>query len=80
MFRVVPAFVTRTTRTVLHVILNECTMTVHKHESGSSDLHTVCGVTHHVSHDQLREVPVERAASDDSATKCGRCFEEGGSY
>ncbi|MFB6169371.1 MAG: hypothetical protein ABEJ43_11085 [Haloferacaceae archaeon] len=55
-------------------------MTVHKHESGSSDLHTVCGVTHHVSHDQLREVPVERAASDDSATKCGRCFEEGGSY
>lgn len=61
-------------------VLNEHTKTVHKHELGSTNLHTVCGVTHHLASDHLREVPVERAVSDHGATKCGRCFEGGGGY
>lgn len=65
---------------VLHMILNETTMTVHRHESGSTGLHTVCGVTHHLNQSQLREITAERAGADASATRCGRCFDDGGGY
>jgi hypothetical protein len=59
-------------------ILNEYTETVHKHETGRPVLHTECGVTHNLSADQLEVVSVEQAATEYS--KCGRCFEDGGSY
>lgn len=64
----------------MDVVLNEPTRTVHKCEPGASDLHTECGVTHHATPDQLRLVPLEQAASDFNADKCGRCFEDGGGY
>jgi hypothetical protein len=80
MVRVPPPFVTSAYITVLHVILNEQTMTVHKHESGAAGLQAVCGVTQQLDRDQLREVPVERAVTDENATRCGRCFDDGGSY
>ncbi|MFB6156758.1 MAG: hypothetical protein ABEJ34_02825 [Haloferacaceae archaeon] len=63
-----------------HGVLNEHTRTVHKQETGASTFHTVCGATHLLDPDRLREVPVERALADHSATKCGRCFEDGGGY
>lgn len=80
MFRVIRLFVPRATIMVLHMILNTYTMTVHKHESGSDDLHAVCGATHHLSRDQLREITAERAVTDGHATRCGRCFDDGGGY
>jgi hypothetical protein len=61
-------------------VLNELTQTVHKHNAGDSEIHTACGVTHHVDDDQLRVVPVERATGDHGASKCGRCFDDGGGY
>lgn len=61
-------------------VLNEYTETVHKHEPGTEELHTVCGVSYNLSSDQLRSIPVEQAASGYGANKCGRCFEDGGGY
>jgi hypothetical protein len=60
--------------------MNEHTETVHKHEPGSPDLHTVCGATFHLDPDRLRTIPVERAVADYDADKCGRCFERGNGY
>lgn len=64
----------------MDVILNEPTKTVHKHEPGALDPHTECGVTYHVAPDQLRMLPLEQAATDYNASKCGRCFDDGGGY
>jgi len=61
-------------------ILNETSMTIHKHETGATDFRTECGQTSHVDHGQLREVPVDRATDELGARKCGRCFEEGRGY
>jgi hypothetical protein len=61
-------------------VLNEYTKTVHKHETGASALHTVCGVTYNVSSEQLRTMSVTEATADHDADKCGRCFDDGGSY
>lgn len=61
-------------------VLNEDTKTVHKHETGASILHTVCGVTYNLSSDQLRAISVTRATVDHDADKCGRCFGDGGGY
>jgi len=61
-------------------VLNEYTGTVHKHETGAPVLHTVCGATYNLDSDHLREVAVEQALTDYGASKCGRCFEDGGSY
>jgi hypothetical protein len=60
-------------------VLNEYTKTVHKHETGASDLHTVCGATYNLEPGQLREMSVESAEAID-ASKCGRCFDDGGGY
>jgi len=64
----------------MHGVLNETTNKIHRHESGRSDFQTTCGATSHVAHDNLRLVPVERAVSDADANRCGRCFDDGGSY
>jgi hypothetical protein len=61
-------------------VLNEYTKTVHKHEIGAAKLHTVCGVTHNLSSEQLRVISVEEAVADTNARKCGRCFDDGGGY
>lgn len=61
-------------------ILNEYTNTVHKHETGTADLHTPCGVTHNINPDQLRAISVHQATTEYDANKCGRCFEDGGGY
>ncbi|MFB6087813.1 MAG: hypothetical protein ABEJ85_04770, partial [Haloarculaceae archaeon] len=60
-------------------VLNEVTNTVHKREPGGSEYETACGVTNHVTHDDLRGVRVERATGTD-ASKCGRCFRGAGGY
>jgi len=59
-------------------VLNEYTETVHKQQSGQPHLHTECGATYNLSTDQLRVVSLEQGATEYS--KCGRCFEDGGSY
>jgi hypothetical protein len=61
-------------------IVNEVTRTVHKHETGASDLHTRCGVTYNLDPEQLQTMSLSRATTDYDASKCGRCFEDGGGY
>jgi hypothetical protein len=64
----------------MEAILNETTQTVHRQETGTPSLRTVCGVTYHVGPDQLRRVSVARATGHLDASKCGRCFDDGGGY
>lgn len=59
-------------------VLNEVTQTIHRHKTGCSKCLTVCGVSSHLSPDQLRRVPLDRAT--DEFDKCGRCFADGGGY
>jgi len=61
-------------------VLNETTATVHKHEPDPTHGEAECGATSTVDHDQIRIVPVERALDQEAATKCGRCFGDGGGY
>ncbi len=61
-------------------ILNETSMTIHKHEMGAADFQTVCGQTYHVEHGQLRMIRVKQATEEFDADKCGRCFEDGRGY
>lgn len=61
-------------------VLNQHTETIHKHEWGAPDLHTVCGATYNLDADGLRQIPVEQAVTDVDASKCGRCFDDGGGY
>jgi hypothetical protein len=58
-------------------VLNETSMTIHKHKIGAADLQTVCGQVYHIEHGQLRIVQVDEATQETDADKCGRCFEEG---
>mgnify|MGYP000135464675 FL=1 len=64
----------------IYGVLNERTKTVHKHEPGAPNFHTVCGATYHLAADRLRTVSIERAIADHDADKCGRCFESGNGY
>jgi len=61
-------------------VLNETTRTVHKHDHQASDLSTACGAEYHLSPEQLRLTSVSRALTARDATKCGRCFDDGGGY
>ena len=61
-------------------VLNQHTKTIHKHETGAPDLHTVCGATYHLEPDRLRTISVKRAVAEHDADKCGRCFEGGTGY
>lgn len=62
------------------VVVNLCTNTVHRHDPDVHERHTACGITYHLDHDRLRTVPFEEATSDGDASKCGRCFDDGGGY
>ena len=61
-------------------VLNETTQTVHKHLIGRSEYQTECGVTTHLSPDQLQVVSVESSLANSSVTRCGRCFTDAGGY
>ncbi|WP_372480235.1 hypothetical protein ACAH01_03400 [Halomicrobium sp. HM KBTZ05] len=61
-------------------LLNESTATVHKYEPQRGRGVAECGATTTVTHDQLRVLPVERALDERDASKCGRCFGDGGGY
>ncbi|WP_232701562.1 hypothetical protein [Halobacterium wangiae] len=61
-------------------ILNTTTNTVHKHGSRDSHGRTVCGATKYLSDGQLDRVDVDQAVTDKQASKCGRCFSDGGGY
>ena len=61
-------------------VLNKTTATVHKYEPESAHGDAECGATSTVTHDRIRVVPVERALDEEAATKCGRCFGDGGGY
>lgn len=62
------------------VVVNQCTKTLHKHAPGEDGLNTACGITYHLDHDHLLAIPFEQATSDGDASKCGRCFDDGGGY
>lgn len=70
----------------MDIVLNEHTRTAHKPRAGTSnhptvpDLHTACGATLHLAHNQVQLLPLELAAAEYNADKCGRCFEDGGCY
>jgi len=61
-------------------ILNETSMTIHKHEVGTAEFQTACGQTYHLDHGQLQKIEVERATDEFGAEKCGRFFEDGRGY
>ncbi|WP_335999102.1 hypothetical protein [Halorientalis halophila] len=62
-------------------VLNEVTNTVHKHETGKSKFDTECGVTYHLSADDLRVLgTIESELDGTNASRCGRCFDDGGGY
>lgn len=61
-------------------ILNEVTATVHKSESDGAGFRTECGITNHLTHNNLQYVPVERAVARTEVTRCGRCFPGTGGY
>ena len=71
---------TTTRNEVERGVLNETTMTIHKHELGGTDLQTVCGHTYHVDPDRLRTILIGRATDEFDASKCGQCFEDGRGY
>lgn len=64
----------------MDAVLNEVTNTVHKHAMGRSDLQSACGATANLDHDDLRITTIEPEISPSDATKCGRCFDDGGGY
>lgn len=70
----------------MDVVLNEATETVHRPDRAAAELDTACGVTHHLAPDlltgpeRLRAISLERAVIDYGASKCGRCFDDGGGY
>lgn len=61
-------------------VLNESTNTVHKHKMGPSEFETECGLTNHVGPDYLRRTSIEQALSNETTSKCGRCFPGAGGY
>lgn len=61
-------------------ILNETSMTIHKHAIGGGEFQTLCGQTYHLDRGQLRAIRVKRATEEFDAEKCGRCFEDGRGY
>ncbi len=61
-------------------VLNTTTNTVHKHRDRKVTATTACGATRHVADERLDRIDVDRALSDRQASKCGRCFSDGGGY
>lgn len=61
-------------------LLNTGTDTVHRHLPDDPDRDAACGATMYVAPDQLDRVGVDEAVADRQASKCGRCFADGGGY
>lgn len=61
-------------------ILNETSMTIHRHRTGAEGFQVSCGQTYHLNRGQLRAIQVERATEEFDVQKCGRCFEDGRGY
>lgn len=61
-------------------VLNEVTKTVHKHKGGRTDFQTECGSLSHISHDNLRIAVIGSENTRNTASKCGRCFDDAGGY
>jgi hypothetical protein len=63
----------------MKAVVNRTTETVHKYAiDGSKE--TPCGATSHVDSSHLERTSLERARSAHGASKCGRCFDDGGGY
>ncbi|WP_226022667.1 hypothetical protein [Halomicrobium salinisoli] len=61
-------------------VLNTGTNTVHRHRDREARARTACGATRHVADERLDRIDVDRALSAREASKCGRCFSDGGGY
>lgn len=61
-------------------VLNETTMTIHKHEIGEADLHTSCGQSYHLNPEKLRNIRIKQATEELNADRCGNCFKDGRGY
>ncbi|AGN01346.1 hypothetical protein L593_06995 [Salinarchaeum sp. Harcht-Bsk1] len=64
----------------MDAVVNETTKTVHRRADETASKETACGATSHVDPEHLSRTSLERARSAHEASKCGRCFEDGGSY
>jgi hypothetical protein len=63
------------------LVLNGVTNRAHRHGTDRPERQAVCGSTFHASHNNLGVVSgAEPEIEAVSATKCGRCFENGGGY
>jgi hypothetical protein len=63
----------------MKAVVNRTTKTVHKRSTEGSK-ETPCGATSHVDSSKLQRTSLERARTAHDASKCGRCFEDGGGY
>jgi hypothetical protein len=59
-------------------VLNETTGMVHR--EGTAGGRTACGAATHLDGDRLRSLRLDRALEEYDASKCGRCFDDGGGY
>lgn len=69
-----------TMKTEPNAVVNEVTNTVHKHKTGASEFETDCGLTHHLTHNDLRQTSLAAATAKTTISKCGRCFPGTGGY
>ncbi|WP_224270361.1 hypothetical protein [Haloprofundus salinisoli] len=60
-------------------VLNEQTKTVHKPNDHAYRL-AACGALFHVSEKSTVVVDLTDAVDEGGASRCGRCFEDGGGY
>jgi hypothetical protein len=63
----------------MDAVVNRTTQTVHKRATEGSK-ETPCGATSHVDSSTLEHTSLQRARAAHGASKCGRCFEDGGGY
>jgi hypothetical protein len=63
----------------MKAVVNRTTETVHK-RAAEGPKETPCGATSHVDSSKLEQTSLERACDAHDASKCGRCFEDGGGY
>jgi hypothetical protein len=67
-------------QSVMEVVLNEATGTVHRRDPGDAEFASTCGATYHVARDRLRVTSLSSVADVAAVTRCGRCFEDAGGY
>lgn len=65
----------------MDAVLNLGTRTIHKQEDREPDIETICGVTRNLPQDRFEPVTaIETELETTDASKCGRCFDDGGGY